>query len=540
MAEATTQAGENAIDPRAEHHEVCVHTDAEPVSFEENELRDLITEIKDYQITHGSLIKLVPHEEVNTVPAIPIGASVAPTPFPRRCFEQACKLQRAMNKLYIGVSNDYEWLERVLSPVIKRDEFLQCLWNIYCRTREEGARQPIRVGIFRSDYMLEGSSFSDAVIKQVEMNTYTVAGGTHANIVARMHHYLQRKGYGRRCSRPDCPALPPNNNIQGIENCLAQAFKLYGEQRPSRAGAKCILMLVQPFNVNICDERPIEYNMFANYGIHLFRVVFGEEFVKRTRLAPGGELLYHQRVGSGKVNVFEVAVAYMRAGYEPREFKDTVGEEVRLAIERSCAIKCPPISGHLATLKCVQQALYERGEVEHFLSFEESKLVRETFMPMYTLNKSDYGTKLAKSLIKHPHECEDYVLKPSLEGGGHNMFGEDIVECLKDLKEKEWPRYILMKMIKPPEVESLLISPADLYEGSVISELGILGACTWRTQTQSQHWCRILSNEQIGWTLKTKSRDIDEMSVVKGYGCFDCPFLVDDSAEPELSTLKIE
>jgi len=33
--------------------------------------------------------------------------------------------------------------------------------------------------------------------------------------------------------------------------------------------------------------------------------------------------------------------------------------------------------------------------------------------------------------------------------------------------------------------------------------------------------------EVAGWTFKTKPVSVDEMSVVKGYGCFDCPLLVD-------------
>jgi hypothetical protein len=35
------------------------------------------------------------------------------------------------------------------------------------------------------------------------------------------------------------------------------------------------------------------------------------------------------------------------------------------------------------------------------------------------------------------------------------------------------------------------------------------------------------TNRLAGWSFKTKAAGVDEMSVVKGYGCFDCPRLVD-------------
>lgn len=38
-------------------------------------------------------------------------------------------------------------------------------------------------------------------------------------------------------------------------------------------------------------------------------------------------------------------------------------------------------------------------------------------------------------------------------------------------------------------------------------------------------------NSEAGWSLKTKPANVDEMSVVKGYGCFDSPYLVGSKHE---------
>ena len=43
---------------------------------------------------------------------------------------------------------------------------------------------------------------------------------------------------------------------------------------------------------------------------------------------------------------------------------------------------------------------------------------------------------------------EDYVLKPQREGGGNNLYGDQIVERLK--QRKGLAAYILMQRIRPP------------------------------------------------------------------------------------------
>ena len=56
------------------HHDIDSAL-SHPPDLPEEQMQSLVDEIKDYQITHGSLIKLVRHEEPHTVPAIPIGVS---------------------------------------------------------------------------------------------------------------------------------------------------------------------------------------------------------------------------------------------------------------------------------------------------------------------------------------------------------------------------------------------------------------------------------------------------------------------------------
>ena len=87
-------------------------TEASLPGVEEQQLANLIFNIKDWQITHGMLLKYGPDAE--NVHSLPIGVSMFPTPFPRQLFEEAQKLQTSYNRLYMSISEDEAWLYDVL------------------------------------------------------------------------------------------------------------------------------------------------------------------------------------------------------------------------------------------------------------------------------------------------------------------------------------------------------------------------------------------------------------------------------------------
>lgn len=220
-------------------------------------------------------------------------------------------------------------------------------------------------------------------------------------------------------------------------------------------------------------------------------------------------------------------MVYQRAGYEAGEYNKT-GWDARLQLEKSTAIKCPSVLGHLTTFKKVQQALTEPGALERFLSPSEVARIRETFVPVHRLDESTEGLE-ARRIACDPKRSTNYILKPSLEGGGNNVYGNAIPAFLNSTPSSHWSKYILMEKIHPPDADNLLIGSACLDGGQTVSELGVLGCCLWQRTTakKSGTRCDMLQNSAGGWTFKTKFADIDEMSVVKGYGCFDTPYLVD-------------
>ena len=485
-------------------------------------LKFLIESVLDWQIQHGSLIKFPLFS--GEVTARPIGATLEPSPFPKDHYDDLLTLQLIFNKLYAAVSEDEEFLIECLQGLMQDEKSMaKMLWDIHTAVKEEGHVQATSLGIFRSDYMLHLDSDQGTVPKQVEFNTYSVAGGAHGNRVSDMHRlvkvirwcmswlsrYLTHTGaYGRDHENAD---LPVNCTLKSIAEGLACAHTDYGD---GKAYKTAILMIVQPNNVNICDEKPIQEALW-NQNIPCYRVIFGIPTLTNTGVTDSKELLYKPL---GGVPV-EISVVYHRAGYDLEEYND-VGLETRYQLERSKAIKCPSILGHLATLKLVQQKLADPDVLERYLSQDEAHKIRNTFMPMYTLDQSEMGTKGRKLAFDH---AKEYVLKPSLEGGGHNVYRGDIPDFLKTISKERWSDYILMEMIDSPPNIQTLVSPQGIYHGPTYSELGVFGICLWRRENG---FAAVVRNVCESTSLKTKRVDVDEMSVIKGFGCFDSPSLI--------------
>ncbi|KAI4122380.1 MAG: hypothetical protein LQ338_005853 [Usnochroma carphineum] len=313
--------------------------------------------------------------------------------------------------------------------------------------------------------------------------------------------------------------FPPNPTPSSIVQALCTAYARYGRSGSLNPKRIATLMVVQPNNVNICDERPIEETLWA-HDIPTFRVEFGQPVLDATTLSPSSELLFHPWTGD---EMFEIAVVYYRAGYDEEEY-DPSGIAARVRLEKSKAIKCPSILTHIAGSKRVQQELAMPGVLERFLPAHEAAKIRKTFMPMYPLDETDAGME-GRKLALNPVTAERYVLKPSKDGGGHNVYGSAIPGYLQSVPQKLWPNYILMERIAPPsDIHNSLISFRGLYSGPVVSELGVFGMCLWEGDEEKG-----LKIEEMGqgcFSFKSKASDVDEMSVVKGYGCFDSPWLV--------------
>ena len=86
--------------------------DYPPPSMTEEQLLRLLFDLKDYELTHGMLLKYGP--DVNNISGVPVGVSAFPTLFPKRLWEEARALAGVWSELYAKVTEDEVWMGEVL------------------------------------------------------------------------------------------------------------------------------------------------------------------------------------------------------------------------------------------------------------------------------------------------------------------------------------------------------------------------------------------------------------------------------------------
>lgn len=236
----------------------------------------------------------------------------------------------------------------------------------------------------------------------------------------------------------------------------------------------------------------------------------------------------------------DISVVYFRAGYSPNDYPSPREWQARTLLERSKAIKCPSVALQLAGAKKVQQVLSEEGVLESFggrgrtLDSGALAAIRDSFTTLYPLDDSPLGREAYTLARQTP---ERFVLKPQREGGGNNVYRDDIPPFLDQLEEQDRQRpagepkaregYILMDLIRPPSLENAM-APAGqgrIVRGSIISELGIYSTVLYRHRSGIEG-AEVLSNKQVGHLLRTKASNVSEGGVATGYSVLDSPLLV--------------
>ena len=297
-----------------------------------------------------------------------------------------------------------------------------------------------------------------------------------------------------------------------------------------------ILFIVEDVTHNICDQRFLEFEIRRKHPeIRVVRKTL-------TEVAKEGRLRGEERrlvVGQD-----EVAVVYFRCGYSPDQYPTEAEWEARLVMERSRAVKSPSIHLHLAGTKKVQQELARPGVLEKFVRDPaEVEAIRRVFTGLYPVDKSEEGKKAFAAALSEP---DKFVLKPQREGGGNNVYGQDIGPFLRKIQDSsERDAFILMDRIRPPKTKNYLLRAGaetkDVKE--VISELGVFGYVigTGENITANKQVLIIFRSKipvsisrfylsfflQVGHMLRTKLADVNEGGVAAGSGALDSVYLVD-------------
>ncbi|TPX34917.1 glutathione synthase [Synchytrium microbalum] len=474
----------------------------------------------DYAMSRGLVVRAP--ASVSTSEDVPIVThapfALFPTPFPKSAYENAVELQPIFNKLVDCCARDHEFITEAMESLSKVDDFVEKLYDIYKKVHALGTAQKITFGLHRSDYMLHNSSKPGEPetlhVKQVELNTIAASFSSLSHHVSKLHQYLVRTQ--PQYTLPEHSYMPENTSIETIPRGLAKAWQLYGNPKA------VVVIVVQPGERNAFDQRWIEYTLYNEYSITLIRKSLAEIHEQASIHSPGGPLI---------LNGQEVAVTYFRAGYSPTDYPTHAEWDARLLIESSSTIKCPNIAYHLVGSKKVQQILDQPGMVERFIhDADQVAALRKCFMGLYPLDGSAEGIKAMQDALESP---ERFVMKPQREGGGNNIYGDDIKTTLQKLSPAERNAYILMDLIKAPVRKSIMVRLGKVIPGDVVSEVGIYGI--WISEGDIVHM-----NETGGHLLRTKASNSNEGGVAAGFAVLDSPLLIIVASESQADTIRAQ
>ena len=440
--------------------------------------------------------------------------ALLPAKYPKETYEKVSRIQPALNQVIDTISRDRDFLKMHLKGVSRADTFTKKLLDIYLSLDETVVKNSIQVGILRSDYMMDTmNNDKDESFLQVEINTIAASFGSLSQKVGELHQYLLR----RNCEDESLQALldlskyegltpeqalekiPDNNVVAKL--ALALSFSHYLLARRDAV----ILFVVQPGERNVADQRALEAQLWDEHGIKV-EFMSLREIAERAKVVDNGDLF----VECGGKDV-QVSVVYYRAGYSPDDYPTEVEWDARILVEGSSAMKCPSIGYHLAGTKKIQQVLGEEGVLESLgVDADDCLAIRSTFAKQISFDQ-DFTSDVEEAITSAISDGSCWVLKPQREGGGNNLYGQELSKFLLEHRKDECLEgYVLMQRIFPKLAPTVFFRNGNVSINPSISELGIYGIYVGDGEAP-------MINDHAGYLLRTKRADIDEGGVATGY-----------------------
>ncbi|KAE9547815.1 hypothetical protein FO519_008974 [Halicephalobus sp. NKZ332] len=507
-----------------------------------------VEEAVDYAHCHGMVLRLRESRDKSDICQV-APLTLFPSPFPRKLFHEALDVQNDMSYLYFRLSWDHDFLVEAHKEVIRTDDFIRKLMEIYEEVWKSKTFQKKTLVLQRADYMCDVSRDPEGELKQIEVNNIASGMGPLCQRVSNWHkkavkRYIQDLPEDHIFSSSTSKDHIYSNGVSGnhISNGISKnhiplngtlnnnlpsddiledhlpfndapevvAEGLYQAWLSMENKNSAVLFVVEDLNQNQLDQRHTEYGLMEkDPSIRVFRLTLTQcsEFLSLKE----NDLVFDNKI--------VISLIYFRSGYSPKQYHSKKEWDARLMMEKSNAIKCPWIGLQLANTKKVQQVISKPGFVEKYFSEEPNSviMIRKTFAGLWGLETQDEETKeIISHAIDHP---EKYVLKPQLEGGGGNFYGEELSQKLKTMTNDELAAHILMERIHPMAVKNVLIRPLQPVSiDNVVSELGVFGHLLGDGE-------EVLECKSGGFLMRTKGEEVNEGGVSVGVAVIDSPFL---------------
>ena len=130
---------------------------------------------------------------------------------------------------------------------------------------------------------------------------------------------------------------------------------------------------------------------------------------------------------------------------------------------------------------------------------------------IYYIKTEEEQKKALELAEQHP---DNYLLKPNREGGGHNIFGLQMVNKLKTSTVEEMGSYILMQKIIPVPDIGFKIKDGKVTPAFVQSETGCFGYVLSSDK-------EVLKCKTGGWMTRTKDATALEGGICAGVSMLD-------------------
>ncbi|XP_063691538.1 glutathione synthetase-like [Bolinopsis microptera] len=395
-----------------------------------------------------------------------------------------------------------------LTPVAEYDSFVKGLLDIYSSLPDSHSDK-ITLALNRHDFMYEVGDIQPGkspTFKLVEFNLVAASLGGLSEGVCDYHSTLLNQ-YNMDISRYHHKV----NIIQGYSDGLRLGYELYREKYS--CSGNCVVVMI-----NQTDDTDHQFNYFDQQLIlnALERAAVPTKRYSARYLAAHGTTKNGRYMVEGK----EVAMVYFRTLYDPRHFKSDDIWRLRRDLELSAAITVPCVRHQLVNTKLFQMVLTQRSVLDRYTpSSAVTDKILELFCETLHLNPDVEGDKNAQLGIDHP---DGYVMKPQREGGGHNIWEEEMREKLLSLSgDPARAQYILMKRITAPRRKNKIVRRGVMSERfNTVSEFGCFSVyCTDGAGIVKQ-------NKTVGPLIRTKVAGENEGGVGVGIAAIDSPYFV--------------
>ena len=427
-----------------------------------------------------------------------IPVALSPCPLPRAAYSTGRSVAPRVTSLLHQVASDKSLLRSLLGSAATSDAFTDNLWWVM-EQAEHSHSSAIDLGIHRVDFMLDHAS---SQLLMVEANTISASFAGIGPLVPQ----LQREFFS--FSNSSLPGeLPRNPAAEGVAEALSDAWRAYGN------GAARVLFVVQPTERNLLDQHALSWRLFMLHGVNSERYTL-TQIAEHASLDNDGQLFIDGSLFS---------VVYFRAGYSPEDYPSEREWKARRLLEVSRAVKCPSAAVQLAGAKKVQQQLAQADVLER-LDPKGAEDMRHCFAGQYSFDGDD-SEETRRMGLQNPNQ---YVLKPQREGGGNNLYGEELRQTLKDVSSaSELKQYVLMDRIQPASRECPMLRQGKLEMREAVAEVGMFTVHMAKSGETQRSAC-------IGNLVRSKDARADEGGVVAGNGVLDSAVLIETASAESL------